>query len=608
MLQYLINTEDDFELLLDYLKEQPIWAYDTETNGGDRHSVRAVGIAFGFDEFGCYVPTLHDEGKQLMPEYVWPKLKPILEDPSIEKIAHHSKFDEMVLNAHGISVQGAGHCTLIMAWLLAKRRHDKKDLKTLVKMVFGVTYDDVFKAVRGKKKRKKGTPVSFASTSLEDARVYASLDAYFTYHLYRVFKPILEGQKVWSAYNKIEMPFNRVLRNIEHQGVTIDHDYLDFADKRLPEILEEVETSIYEQSGEVFNIGSGAQLGKILFEKLRIKDPDSVPKTKRGDYVTDKHIMAKLAPKHQIIRDIQRRKKISKTHGTFVEGLKNQIGADGRVHPNFKGSGTITGRLSCSEPNLQQVEGDAVEEIKVRNFFIPASGFRFIVSDYSQVEYRIMAHFSRDKAMTEAFESGFDFHAATAAQMFDKAPEDIIHRERFIAKSINFGIGYGRGPQSVADALKCSLDEAQKYIANYYDTFAGLAAFKKHVVAKAREEGFVRTISGRKRRLLPEIRSNDWRLRGGAERQAFNTKIQGSAADIIKLAMIALEEPLAQYDARMVIQIHDELVMECPTNRCEEAVPTVKEIMENPLNGKNPLRIPIITEPEIVDRWGEVEK
>lgn len=601
-----INNWGDFNEFYERLKSSKRFAYDTETNGTfDRDRIGLVGLSFALDEnIGYYIPLLHQgEFDQLDIIKVLARLKLVFENDEIEKICHNAKFDEMVLSRYGIDVKGFGHDTYIMAWLLAEDS-GSRGLKQLILRIFGYemeTYEDVVSSAP----KKKGIPrdYNFARVGYEEALEYAADDAYWTYKLFEYFKEKLEEQNLWLPYHKIEGPFVRVLRKIEAHGIFIDKPYIDMADEKLPQIAEQVETAIYEAAGEVFNIGSGKQLGTILFEKLGIGK--NVPKTSSGNYATDKKTLSNYASQHQIVANVLRRKKIAKTHSVFVDGLKGFIGRDGRIHPSFNGSGTVTGRLSCSNPNLQQVEGDEVEEIKIRNFFIPEPGNVLVVGDYGQVELRIMAHFSKDQNMINAFLSGRDFHDETARLMFKLGPDDeVIHRQRFGAKAINFGIGYGRGPMSIAEQIGCTMVEAKALIQSWQNTYPGVIAYKNHVLSQARQHGYIRTLSGRKRR-LPDILSNDGGLRSRAERQAFNTKIQGSAADIIKIAMIALQPKLVQYDAAIAIQIHDELVLECPEEHGDTVKDLMADVMANPLNGKNPLILPLVVDPKIVTRWGD---
>lgn len=651
----LITTDQQFKDTLMWLQSEEIFAYDTETNGTfNRDKIELVGLSFAAwkdDEIqAAYLPVGHLEGEQLQIDYVLNHLKELFEDSTKAKICHNAKFDEMVLARYGIDVKGEGHDTYVMAWLLSEDG-SSKGLKPLTKQHFGYemeTYEDVVSSAP--KKRGVDRDYNFARVGLNEALSYAADDAYWTFRLFNKLKEQIEEEHLWDAYDKVERPFSRILRNVEAKGVLVDQNLINRADERLPKLAEEVEASIYEEAGEIFNIGSSKQLGEVLFEKLGIGN--NVATTATGNWSTNQKTLKIYADKHKIVENVLRRKKIQKTHSTFVVGIKDFIGKDGRIHPSFNGCGTATGRLSCRAPNLQQIEGDEVEEIKIRNFFIPAPGYKFVVADYSQVELRVMAHFSKDKEMSDAFTRGTgNFHEEVARKMFNVPDSrEVSRKEKVVAKTLNFGVGYGRGPTGIAEQLgiaqdcneyyiKLNKEDPQKvpevirqiwdmdaspnkqkliewprceecaqcFIRNWFKKFEGVGQYKKHVVQEARRTGFVRTLTGRKRRLLPNIQSDDWMVRGGAERQAFNTKIQGSAADIIKLAMIALEVPLAELGAHIIIQIHDELVIETPEEKTKEVLETTQQIMENPLRGKNPLRLPLVVEPTVVDRWGDAK-
>lgn len=600
----LVTNETQFRLMMEHLKKAEVFAFDTETNGTfDRFAVELVGMSFCCsDDIAYYIPLNHFEGEQLPIDYVLAHIKELMESKTYFKVAHNAKFDEMVLDRYEIRVQGFTHDTFVMAWLLADDS-SSKGLKALVERIFGVemaTYEDVIDATP----KKKGVPrdYNFGRVSLRDALSYAADDAYWTYRLYKYFREELKRQNLWDAYFHVEAPFVRVLRKIEKAGVTIDREAIGYAAVELPKIIEKVEGQIYEEAGEVFNIGSSKQLGPILFDKLGIGK--NVPRTKTGAYSTSEKTL-KNYTQYPIVENVLRRKKISKSHSVFVEGLQGFIARDGRVHASFNGCGTVTGRLSSSKPNLQQIVGDAIEDISIRNFFVAGEGNKLVVADYGQIELRLMAHFSKDQAMLEAFASGRDFHEETARGML-KIPDDrdVVHRERFIAKSLNFGVGYGRGPMGIAEQLQIPMGEAKDFIKDWWGNFPELYAYRDKLLRQGRKYGYIRTITGRKRR-LPDIMSNDWMLRGRAERQAFNTKVQGSAADIIKLAMLALAPKLESIGAQIILQIHDELVVECPEDVAPAVVEIVESVMSNPVNGTNPLILPLAVKPAICDKWGE---
>lgn len=616
-LKYLITNKEDFESLLEYIRHEEIFGLDTETNGKwSQFELNLVGISLGFDLFSCYIPLTHFKGEQLSLQYVLEKLKPILEDPNTNYVCHNTKFDEKVFKIYGIECQGSGDDTYVLSWLLneehAKGTHG---LKYLVRETLGITmetYEDVID--RGPKRRGAARDYNFAAVSIEDALSYAADDAYYTLRLYRVFRDQVEREGLWNAYVNIERPLLRIVRDMELNGLLVDKKYLAYAEEKYPEIMEAIEVEVYEEAGTSFNIDSGAQLGPILFEHLDI-GKGKAEKTKTGRYSTDKKTLEKYS-RHKIVEKILRRKRVKKTYDVFVAGLGPHIQPDGRVHAEFNSCGTVTGRFSSNKPNLQQIQGDEIETIKVRDFFIPSEGNVFVVGDFGQIELRVMAHFARDETAIAAFASGRDFHTETARGMFN-IPEgqEPTARNRFNAKGINFGVPYGRGSYSVAEVLKldridCRGDEcgdcAQCYIDKWYENFPRVGPYKKVFLQKARKNTYMRTISGRKRR-LPHLRSSESKLRYGAERQAFNCLCQGSAADIIKLGMVQVADKLPPLGAKILIQVHDELVVECPKENAQKVVEVLKETMEYPLNGQNPLRLPLNFEPKIVERWSQAK-
>lgn len=656
--KYLIQEKKDFDLLLEYLYEAPIFGYDTETNGKfSQFEVQLVGMSFGFSgpDFAVYLPLLHNTGKQLPINYVLDGLKDLFEDPVREYVAHNAKFDEMVLGVHGINCQGIAHDTLIMAWLLQTGKRESKGLKQQVKQRFGVIMDSYEDVVRGASKRGQKLDYNFARVTAEAALSYAADDAYYTLRLFELFSEMLKGQKLWGAYSNIERPLCRVVGQMERKGVVIDMKAIRHAAVKFPEIREEIYGQIYEHAEEVFNVQAPAQLGKVLL-RMEIAKEEEIPKTDKGNLSWDKDTIKMLKGRHPIIDDVLRVRKINKTHGTFVEGLMEKIARDGRLHASFNPTGTETGRFSCNNPNLQQIEGDEVEGIKIRNFFVAPEGSVFVGGDYSQIELRILAHLSKDQNMIDAFLSGMDFHDATARKMLEmqgngiSLDTEVLPRQRFHAKSLNFGIPYGRGPGSVAGMLEVNdfcdwwnqpaRDETGEiirtvegkivwgyghwghsraradaechecgkcFIEDWFATFPLVRELKARTENRAIAQGFVRTLAGRKRILLPDIRSNNAVIQSGAKRQAFNTVIQGSAADIIKLAMVALAPKLKPFKAQIVLTIHDELIVESPESVAEDVREVMQTTMEKPLNGKNPLSLPLKTDPQIATTWGDAK-
>jgi DNA polymerase-1 len=609
--KYLIQSKEDFEAVTAYLDQEDIIGLDTETNAKfSKYELGLVGISLGFDLFSVYIPLAHIEGEQLDMGYVLEKLRPFLEDPNSRYICHNTKFDEMVFRVYGINCQGSGDDTMTMAWLL--KEEGRHGLKLLVNQVLGYkmqTYEDV---VTGEKRKKGERPdYNFALVKMEDALSYAADDAYYTLRLYHRFRAELERQAIFRAYEEIERPLIRVVGMMEWKGLVVDTEAVAAARIKFPSVMSAIEEDILEQAGQPFNVDSPKQLGTMLFDVLKIaKNP---PVTKTGQYKTDAKTLAKYEITSPIVERILYRKKVKKTYDVFIEGLQPHI-QHGRVHGTFNPNGAATGRFSSSKPNLQQLQGDEIESIKVRDFFIPSPGNTYVIGDYGQVELRVMAHLAQDEVAIAAFYSGRDFHSETARAMFSLGEHtQPTTRQRFYAKGLNFGIPYGRGPSSVGESLGipgccCGTttfnEEGRKIHAKgcwtmgcgncgvcftnkWYEGFPKVGPYKQEVLKECRNRGYVRTLAGRKRR-LPAIKSSDQMIRSGAERQAFNTVCQGGAADIL-------------------LQIHDELVVESPIEHAEEVCHIMNQVLEHPINGTNPLRLPLKFEPVIVDRWSKAK-
>lgn len=609
--QILDKTHTNKELVLDQeglerwvrkLENADIFAFDTETNGTfDRFAVEMVGISLAVDDEACYIPVGHyDKTQQLFLTEVIEALKPFLEDPSKEKVCHNAKFDEMVVEKYGVRVQGPTNDTMVLAWML---NEETRALKPLVLKYLDYkmeTYEEVVESAP----RKKGEArdYNFAKVPLENAISYAADDSLYTLKLFYKLREIAKARKIWGAYENVERPILRVARQMETRGINVDKELITKADENLPGLIDKLEGSIYRHAGKKFNVNSGAQLATVLYDELKITDKP--PRTKKGTRITSAKALEKYEALHPIVGEILSKKKLQKLHSTFVKGYANYLAKDGRIHPQFNSIGTRTGRFSSKEPNFQNVVNSEVADVKARNFFIPTEGGRFVVADYSQIELRIIAHFARDEVMMAAFDSGHDFHTETGNLMSKLSGKQI---PRVVAKAINFGVAYGRQAPSIGDSLGIPVEQAQEFIDTWHETYFKAAAYKEYVQAQARKDGFVRTISGKQRWLLPDIQARAYWIRQHAERQAFNTVCQGSAGDIMKIAMIALQPKLDPYNAYIIIQVHDELVIDTPKECAEDVAHTVQHVMENPLKGKNPLRLPLVAEPKIVDHWSEAK-
>ena len=441
-----------------------------------------------------------------------------------------------------------------------------------------------------KKGKNQGT---LRDVSLEEQTSYAAEDADVTFQLYEIFAPQLKKEGVEDLFYHIEMPLMRVLAKMEFAGISLDENWLIQESKDLENDLKNLETKIFELCGEEFNMNSPKQLGEILFEKLKL-DPKA-KKTKTGQYATSEDILQKLASKHEIIQYILEYRTYQKLKSTYVDALPNQIDKDTkRVHTNFSQTTAATGRLASLNPNLQNIPIRTLRGQQIRGAFVADEGNKLISADYSQIELRLIAEISGEENMIKAFQNGEDIHASTAAKLFKIPIEEVTKTQRSQAKTVNFGIIYGQGAFALAEQTGLSRTEAKQLIDSYYETYPKLKEFMAEQVAKARKLGYVETILGRKRH-LQDINSNNFVVKGHAERNAVNAPIQGSAADIIKLAMIKIQEVLEQehLKTKMLLQVHDELVFEAPENEVETAKKLIKENMENAYKTEVPLLVEV---------------
>ena len=439
---------------------------------------------------------------------------------------------------------------------------------------------------------------TFLGTNLEDEDAAACAEA--IWQLKPVLEEELEKNGMKPLYHEIELPLCDVLYQMERRGIAIDRDQLEQFGKMLSQRIADCEALIYSFSGEQFNINSPKQLGELLFDKLGLPP---VKKTKTG-YATNAEVLEKLKSKHPIIPAIMDYRMLTKLKSTYADGLMKEIRADGRIHTTFQNLVTATGRLSSTEPNLQNIPVRTDLGAEIRKMFVPRQGCVLVDADYSQIELRVLAHIADDKAMQEAFCSGMDIHTATAAQVFGVDREQVTPLQRRHAKAVNFGIVYGISEFSLAEDIGVSRYEARAYIDNYLATYHGVRDYMKKVVSDARETGYTKTLYGR-RRYIPELKSSNYNVRQGAERIALNTPIQGTAADLIKLAMIRVEEALGQNypEARLLLQVHDELIVECP----EELAPQVAALVSREMEQVASLRVPLTAEAKFGKSWYEAK-
>ena len=450
----------------------------------------------------------------------------------------------------------------------------------------------------GKKGKNQKT---LREVSLETQTDYAAEDADVTFQLYEVFSPQLKRENLEELFHKVEMPLMKILAKMELAGISLDTDWLSRESVDLENDLRELEQKIFELSGEEFNMNSPKQLGEILFEKLKL-DPKA-KKTKTGQYSTSEEVLQKLAYKHEIIQHILKYRTYQKLKSTYVDALPSEIEPkDNRVHTTFSQTTAATGRLSSLNPNLQNIPIRTARGQQIRGAFVAEEGKKIISADYSQIELRLIAELSGEDNMIKAFQNGEDIHASTASKLFKIPLDQVDKTQRSQAKTVNFGIIYGQGAFALAEQTGLSRTEAKQMIDSYYENYPKLKIFMTEQVEKARKNGFVETILGRKRH-LKDINSNNFVVRGHAERNAVNAPIQGSAADIIKVAMIDIDKALSEggFKTKMLLQVHDELLFEVP----EEEIETIKALIKEKMESAVKTKVPLIVEVGVGNNWLE---
>jgi DNA polymerase-1 len=589
----LVQTEEELASLIKLLQKAEFMVLDTETSDLDPFSAELVGLSVCVNpEQAFYIPMGHmdEAGKllsgQLLKEEVMQNLKAFLEDENLPKLGHNIKFDYSIIKLHGAGAEIKGPLwdTMIAAYLLDPGRRTFK-LDDLCREILDLKLTS-FAEVTKKDKR----PEAFAYVPLEEAKNYSCEDVYGACLLWEEFKPKLEEHKLWSLFADLETPLVPILADMELAGIKVDTHLLHELSKEFSLKLSQLEREIYKLAGHEFNINSPRQLGEILFDKLKLPHGR---KTKTG-YSTDVKVLEKLSF-HELPQAVLLHRTLSKLQSTYVEKLAALVHPKtDRVHTSFNQTVTATGRLSSSNPNLQNIPIRTEEGQRIRQAFVPEKGHVFVAGDYSQIDLRVLAHYSQDKALLEAFRSGQDIHSQTAAEIFFVSPMLITPQMRRVAKTINFGIVYGMSSFGLAGQLNLSRKEAQTFIDRYFKHYSGVQQFMEDIVKQAREDRYVTTLLNRIR-LLPDINTSNRTRREFAERTAINTPIQGTAADIIKLAMIKVDREMKKsgLKAKMLLQIHDELVFEVPEKEVNKAEKLVKECMEYVMQLDVPLLVNI---------------
>ncbi|CAH2797017.1 MAG: DNA polymerase I (EC [uncultured Paraburkholderia sp.] len=593
-----VQSWEQFDAWLDRINKAEITSFDTETTSLDPMTAQIVGLSLSVEAgHAAYVPLAHrgpDAPEQLPRDEVLAKLKPWLESADHKKVGQHLKYDEQVLANYGIEIRGIGHDTLLQSYVLES--HRTHDMDSLALRHLGA------KTIKYEKVAGKGaSQIGFDEVALDKAAEYAAEDADITLHLHQALYPQVAAEKALEyVYSEIEVPTSRVLRKMERTGVLIDADKLRAQSSEIATRLVQLESEAYVLAGGEFHLGSPKQIGQIFFEKLELP---VVKKTPSGAPSTDEEVLQKLAEDYPLPKILLEHRGLSKLKSTYTDKLPRMVNATtGRVHTNYAQAVAVTGRLASNDPNLQNIPVRTGEGRRIREAFIAPAGHKLVSADYSQIELRIMAHISGDESLLRAFSQGEDIHRATAAEIFSVTPLEVSSDQRRIAKVINFGLIYGMSSFGLASNLGITRDAAKLYIDRYFARYPGVARYMDETRVSAKAKGYVETVFGR-RLWLPEINGGNGPRRQAAERAAINAPMQGTAADLIKLSMIAVQKWIeeSKIGTRMIMQVHDELILEVP----DEELSDVRKRLPELMCGVADLKVPLVAEVGAGLNWEE---
>ncbi|MFC2074894.1 DNA polymerase I [Bdellovibrionota bacterium] len=596
-----IMDEKTLDQWISNLERAGRFAVDTETDALDPLEAKLVGISFAFEDKkgiqAAYLPLRHDSSvvpNQLDLKKTLEKLKPLLESEKTKKICQHLKYDYLIFKNEGITLKGLEDDTMLISYCLNPSSQHGLDSMALRYLDHqNISYEEV--AGKGK------SQVTFDKVPLDKATPYAAEDAEVTLRLSQILSEELsENAKLEELYRNIELPLAALLAEMEECGFKVDVPFLTGLQKEFEDNLSSIEKKIYREAGEEFNINSNKQLQTILFDKLGLP---FVKRTKSG-FSTDSEVLNILAQQHALAELLLQYRELSKLKSTYIDSLIELADENSRVHTSYNQVVTATGRLSSSSPNLQNIPIRTEMGIRLREAFITEPGWSLISADYSQVELRILAHLSHDKELIKAFQEGVDIHTSTAAQVFGVTPLEVNADMRRLAKAINFGIIYGISPFGLSKQLEISQTKAKEYIDSYFALYKGVKKFLEQTIEEAKENGFVTTLMGRLR-YLPDLYSKNPAIRGFAERTAMNSPMQGTAADLIKLAMLRTDEKIKskKLKARLILQVHDELILEAPKEELEQVVEITKDSMEKVM----PLSVPLEVSISVGKNWREAK-
>jgi len=599
-----VGVERDYRVVVDseglnevisILSNAKTFTFDVETTGLDARQAGLVGISLSPEPGKAwYLPVGHSAGEQLPLEQVIASLKPVLEDAGVIKVAHNGKFDMTVLSRYGLDVDGLGFDSMVAAHLLGEKAIG---LKTLAFSKLGVEMTPISDLIGSGKKQ-----ISMAWVDISKVAEYACADADVTCRLSRLLETELKEQDLWKLFIEVEMPLLPVLLRMESIGIALDTAKFREMSWILGGEMARLEGEIYNSVGHRFNVNSTQQLGAVLYGELNLP---RTKKTKSG-YSTEASVLEGLKGTHSVIELLLEYRQLTKLKSTYIDALPALIDPDtGRVHTSFNQTGTTTGRLSSSDPNLQNIPVRTREGREVRRCFVAEKESSLLLAaDYSQIDLRALAHLSQDPVLTAAFENDEDIHAITASQVFGVSIAEVTPDMRRVAKTVNFGVVYGMSGYGLQQATELSRDEASQFIKAYFEKYQGVRAYLDATKQQAAEKGYVQTLLGR-RRYIPEINSSNPQVRMAAERMAINMPVQGTSADIIKVAMINLQRELDRQglEARMILQVHDELLFELPQAEIEKLQKLVLGIMPRALA----LSVPLNVDVKMGRSWGEME-
>lgn len=594
-----ILDKASFNEWLERLKKAELISIDTETTSVNYMDAQLVGISLSL-EVGeaCYIPLAHSYvgvPEQLDRQWVLDALKPVLHNPAIGKLGQNIKYDYHILKKYGIEMQGIAHDTMLQSYVFnsTATRHNMDDLASYYLGRQTIRYEDV--AGKGAKQ------ITFDLVELEQAAPYASEDADITLQLHQKLYPQLKADPaLLRVYEDIEMPLVNVLARIENNGVCLDQGLLEKQGMEVDELLNSIQKTIYELADESFNLSSPKQIQQVLYEKMNLP---VIRKTPGGQPSTAEDVLEELAHEYEIPRLLLEHRSLNKLKTTYIDKLPKEINLNtGRIHTSYQQAVASTGRLSSTSPNLQNIPIRNAQGRRIREAFIAPSGYKIMALDYSQIELRIMAHLSADETLLKAFKQGLDVHRATAGEVFGVASEDVSDDQRRAAKAINFGLIYGMSAFGLGKQLNIGRNAAQQYVDLYFERYPGVKQYMERTREQAHELGYVETVFGR-RLYLPELKSRNAQQRQYAERTAINAPMQGTAADIIKIAMIRVDEWLSQQgdQIRMIMQVHDELVFEVPEDQVEASQAQLSELMTSAAQ----LSVKLEVDAGVGDNWNE---